>query len=411
MADEITLKDAFDGLMDKVRFDSHKAKSARLYQVEFVHANQDHRAFFGGNLIGVHRVRFAYGEVNRFFTEVVGIDDEDITTSVRAVTTINHEFKISGDIMNLTIAYMVHRYLTTPYLNEKDRYRAAKDMVLIFLYRTIAALLATFFKYPIDTETAQAVYERLSGRYLIKKLGTWQAVFEYRADEFLSKDSPHIDSMIAFKDDVTIVNAINDLQGRLRDMLKNIYSEFIYIHEHGGRIGSGSATMVDADGEEIVKDRIHGLESYQTYLLSVMEDSNSFYKQELVDVIIRVIPTIHAKVFPEVLRWMSGELSTTHRKEVINFSNHILMMAFNYLLENNYVLHRSKDIVLLTSKLKGYILSSRSDTPDLIFFREHGDNIIKTFIPHISKQTISALRNGLFLYVALRAFTKHAYSY
>lgn len=411
MADDITLKDVFDDLLGNVKFDGKKARQTRLYQVEFVHANQDHRAFFGGNLIGVHRVRFAYAEVDRYFEDLVGIDEDTLTPAIRTVTTINHDFKISGDVMNLTTMYLIHRYLTSPYLSEVARHQAAKDVALIFLYRTIAALLATFFKYPIDTETAQAVYERLSGRYLIKKLGTWQAVFDYRADEFIGKNSPHREALMKFKDDAAIVNAINDLQGRLKDMLKNIYGEFIYVHEHGGRIGTGSVTMVDADGEEIVKDRVHGLETYQMYLLSVMEDSNSFYKQELVDVVAKVIPTLHGRAFPNVLRWMSGEVSAAHREQIVKFSNHVLMMAFNYLLENDYVLHRSKDIVLLTSKLKGYILSSRKDTPDLTFFRDEGERIIKASVKQTSNQTVAALRNGLFLYLCLRAFTKHAYSH
>jgi len=407
--DELTLKEAFDELMGSQKFDSRMAKKAKLFQVQFVHDNHDHRAFFGGNLIGVHRIRFVYNDYTRYFNDVVDVDEDVVLNQVRRVTTINHDFKISGDPMNLTVMYQVHRFMTSPYLNEKARIDACRDVVLVFLYRSIAALLAHYFKYPIDTETAQAVYERLSGRYLIKKLGTWQAVFNYRADEFIGKESVHIQAVIKFNDDTAIVNAINDLQGRIKDMLKNIYAEFIHVHEHGGKIGSGSATMIDADGEEIVKDKVHGLESYQHYILSVVGDRNSFYKQELVDVVAKVIPTVHGKAFPLILDWMTSELNSDHREQISKFIEHVLSMAYNYLLENEYVLHRSRDILLLTSKLKGFILSSRSNSEELEIFRKEGDAIVKASSKQSNNQTVAALRNGLFLYISLRAFTKHAY--
>lgn len=406
----ITLKDAFEELFGRTKYDNGLVKKCKLFQVNFVHSNQENREFFGGNIIGVHRVRFTHREIIKFYDEIIGKDESEVTEVVRRVTTINHEFKISGDVMNLTIMYFIHRFLNSPLLNEKNKHEACKDLVLIFLYRTLSALLATYFKYPIDKETGQAVYERLSGRYLIKKLGNWQAVFNYRADEFINKKGIHYNVILAFKDDSGIVNAINDLQSRLKDTIKNIYGEFMYVHEHGTKIISSSSTMIDADGEEIIKDKVHGLETYQHYILIVMEDYNSFVKQELLLVISRVIPTVGLKGFNQLLQWMCSELSASHKEEVIKFTNLSLSMAFNYLLENDYVLHRSKDIVILTAKLKGFILSSRKDSEELIEFRKQGDSIIKMATKYKTNQMVSSLRNGLFLYICLRAFTKHAYS-
>lgn len=409
MHDSITLKEVFDDLFNQVKFDQKLAKLIKIYQVDFVHRSDDHRHFFGGNLIGDRPVRFTYSDYTRFFEDLLGMDENVVESEIRKCTTIDHSFQISGDPLNLTVLYLVHRFMNSPLLPVEKRIDAARDVMLIFNYRTIAALLARYFKYPIDSETAQAVYERLSGRYLIKKEGTWQKVFLYLVNRFIDKESPHYDTFMKFKNDAGIVNAINDAQGRVKDILKNIYQEFMYVYENKTKIGSGSATMIDADGEEIVKDRVHGLENYQNYLTSLYSDKNSFIKYELIDIVGKVIPTVHGKAFPMILEYMCSELEAKNHEAVLKFSDLCLVLAYNYLLKNSYTLHHSKDLLLLVSKLKGFILSSREESTDLLEFRRLGDSIVSNSVKQTSEQTIAALRNGLFLYVCLRAFTKHAY--
>lgn len=411
MSDIITLKEVLDELFIKTKFDKHLAALAYRFQIDFINRNEDHMRFFGGNLIGVYRIRFTELDLDRYCDDVINMDRATIRTAIKTVTTINHEFKISSDAMNLVWVYMIHRFLTSPYLDEKKRARAAIDVALVFNYRTIAALLALYFKYPIDTDTAQAVYERLSGRYLIKKLSTWQNVFQYRAEEFTGTDSVHYKVLIDFKDDHGIVNAINDLQGRTKDTLKNIYVEFIKVKEEGLKITSSSSTMVNADGDEIVRDKVHGLESYRDYILDVLIHRDSFIRTELVNVVISVIPAVQEKAFMVLLAWMSDEMAKTHRDSIIRFVETSLTLAFNYLLRHSYVAHHSKDMVFLVSKLKGYILSSRETSGDLDEFREQGDTLVEEATKKSSKQAISSLRNGLFLYVCLRAFTKQAYTH
>lgn len=407
----ITLKEVLDELFANTKFNKQLAKLAYEFQIQFINRSDDHMKFFGGNLIGVYRIRFTEPDIARYYDEVIDKDMDVVRKAIRTVTTINHEFKISSDPTNLVWIYMIHRFLTTPYLDPAKKERAAMDVALVFNYRTIAALLATYFKYPTDTDTAQAVYERLSGRYLIKKLGTWQKVFQYRAEEFISKESIHYQAIINFTDDAAIVNAVNDMQSRTKDTLKNIYAEFIKVKEEGVKINSSSSTMIDADGDEIVKDRIHGLETYSNYILDVMIHQDSFIRTELVDVVTSVISTVPEKPFVHLLRWMSDEISKSNRDMIVKFTEVSLMLAFNYLLKHSYVVHHSKDMLFLVSKLKGYILSSRESEGELDAFREQGDTLVKKATEKTNSQAISSLRNGLFLYICIRAFTKHAYTH
>jgi len=406
----ITIKEVMDEIWSGIKFDSRLAKKVHMYRIEFVTRNSEHMAFFGGNLMGVHKVRFTLSDYSRFFDVMLDAEADAIERQISTITTINHEFKISSDALNQTVLYMIHRFLTSPLLSSSKRIEAAVDLGLIFGYRTIAALLVHYFKYPIDTYTAQAVYERLSGRYLIKKLGTWQDVFEYRAKELIDSHGVHYQNIVKYNDDLAIVNILNDMHGRIKDMLKNIYAEFIKVHEQGDKLGVNKSTMIDADGAEIVKDRVHGLDNYKTYIENCVVDKNTFIKYELIDVVSSVVPTAKGKSLGLSLEWMVEHVTGKGRQHVIDFIDLSMVMSYNYLLKNEYVLHRSRDIVTLVGKLKGYILSSREDSADMNRLRDIGAEIVRNATGHQSEQTISAVRNALFLYVCIRAYTKHAYS-
>ena len=407
----LTIKEAFDGMFEGVKFDSNFFKRLKKYKLEYISKNTEHQEFFGSNLLGVHRVRFTMQDYEEFMVDVIKKSINELESTVDSITTINKEFKVSADPLNQLLVYMVHRFMTTPLMNETQRKEAAICVAEIFNYRTIAILITTYFKYPIDVYMAQAVYEKLSGRYLIKKYGTWQKVFHYRAEEFISKDGVSYQTLVKYNDDMAIVNVINDIRNRTKDMVKNIYAEFIKVHESGGKLGNRSSTMIDADGDEIVKDHTHGLEIYQGYLHDVLHDRNSFIKVELLDVVERVIPTARAKYIQTVLEWMADQAYGENHKLIIEYVDLVLTISFNYLLKNEHLLHRNKDIIKLTGLLKGFILSSREDSDELKQLRDIGSDIVTRVNGKQSIHLVSATRNALFIYICLRAYTKHAYSH
>ena len=402
-----SLLDVFDEHLGKLKFNQALANQLYRFQVEFVNKNEEHMAFFGGKLLGVQVVRFNDKDYEKFF-DILDLDPDKIKYEIlHNIDAIKETWKVTNDVFSMTSMYLVHRFLTTPLMDEVKRERAALDVALIFNYRWISAFIRDYFRFPADPKLAQATYANLSNRFLIKKLNSWQEVLTYRASEMLNKDGIHRDIFMKFNNDDAIVYAVNDSQGRIRDMVKNIYSEMSKANSNGERIHVTSSTTIDSDGADVIKDRAHGLESYTTYILSVLPDRNSFIKQELIQVVVRVMSTMQERGFVKVLDWLSTNSGSDPRVE--NFIRLIMMHSFNYLSEHGSVLKNTKDLAGLLSKLKGIYNSSRSTDEDLIALREMGTLLIGESIGKTNEQTVAAIRTGVFLYVCLRSYTKHHY--
>lgn len=406
-----TLKEVFDVECKSIKFNKNLADELYRFQTAFVNKNEDHMAFFGGNLTGVHVVRWAPSDNNRFFNDVLGLDELDLTDAIEEVTDIDQSFKVSGSTFNLICMYLIHRFLTAPGLDEKIRVRAANDVALIFNYRMLTGLLGLFFKYPVNEDIAKLTYASLNFKYVLKKLGSWNAVLAFRAEELTDPKRLHYKNLVKFKVDLDIAYAITDSRGRLADMLKNIYAEFIKIHARGDRISTTSSMQVNTDGIEVLKDKSHGVESYTQYALSVLPDKNSFIKPELIDVVLKLMFTASKSQFVTTLEWMSTEFNGKHHADIEKLIQVTLRHSYEYLSSNSAVLHNTKDLPGFLSKIKGVYLSSRSTDEELLEMRELGGELIKVAVGTHSDNAIAAIRTALFLYIDLRAYTRQHYSH
>lgn len=202
---------------------------------------------------------------------------------------------------------------------------------------------------------------------------------------------------------------INDAQGRIRDMVKNITGELMKVKALGGRIKSTSSVM-DFDGEESLKDSTRNLSKYVTYLNSVIIDKNSFIKQDLVDVVVKIMHTMSPKLFVETLSWCSVNSKYLSSKEVDILVEETLTHAFTYLSNNRTVYRESTDIASLIARLKGIYMSSKSTDVNLLRIRDFAQNIVRKATTTKNENMIASLKTGLLLYIVIRAMTMNYYS-
>ncbi len=405
-----SIKAFFDQAFSHLKLNHNLARDLYRFQVGFVNKNSEHMEFFGGNLMGVYVVRFTERDVNRLFNEVLGVSIYDLKEGVNDLPGINPSWIVSSDPFNLTCLYLIHRFTVEKELDRSVCDRAIMDIGLILNYKFATSLMSGYFKYPVDPKIAQAVYANLSNRYLIKRLGSWQEVFAYRVTELISKESIWHNTLRTFGPDKDIVDMTNDTQSRIRDMLKNIYAEFKLAHAQGDKIQSTSSMGVDTDGTEVIKDRVHGPEMYQTYLLSVLADENSFIREELVMVVCKVMTGMQVRGFRSTLAWLSRNAHDVHHKTVDTFVRNVLIYSIDYLSQHGYLLRDSKDLAGIMSKLKNLYLASRSSDAELAEIRDLGLTVVSEAYGKTSNQAAAAIRTGVILYVCLRAFTKHHYA-
>lgn len=398
----ITLKEVFDEHFVNVKFDKALAKEIYRYQIGYINRNHEHLEFFGSNLLGVHTVRFKDADVIRLYDEVLDIDYYELVEAIRTVTTINHDFKVSGDVFNLTCMYMLHRFLTSPILGEKERDRASYDMALIFFYRCIAALLSAYFRYPADPKIAQEAYANLSNKYLIKRLGSWHKVMDYRAKDLVGRQSIHYKNLLKFTDDTATVYAINDAQGRIRDLIKNYYAEFKKVHSEGGGIGTTAGTYIDAEGEETTKEKTKSVEAYINYLRHAVVDKQTFIQDELVRIVSKVNTNTSIRMVKATLTWLCDNYShPSEHKEIDEFIALVGVHSM-FLIRHNIGVEHIHDYPYILTNIKNLYLSSRSTDPELDRIRVLGEILIKKANGKINQSLSMATRTSIIMYITLR---------
>lgn len=404
-----TIKDVFTDECARLSIDAKLAKRIHAYQAWFANKNEEHTTFFGGNLTGVQVVRFTSSDRARWFDDVLEADDVALEERLLQLESVNPEFKIASDTMNLSCAWLLHALHESTKLDERTKHQAMIDVLLVLQFKFLTSLMFQYFKYPAQKDVAEATYARLTYRYAIKQHGNWMAVLLARAVEVISQQSIHRKAIETMDDDAKVTYMLSDTQGRIRDMLKNIYAVFIETHSKGIKISSTSM-IVEHDGESVLKDRNNSLLSYGRYLNSVVSDKASFIREELCQVIEKIMPTMPPRLFLMTLEWMSENYRQQGAKVIEDVLNEVLIHSFEYLSENRGLIKNNHDLPGLLARLQGVYMSSRSTDPALLELRKNTEKIVTLATQNRNQSVMASVRTGVLLYLVARAMTMRYYS-
>jgi hypothetical protein len=402
------IRDVFELHCAKAASDSALPKHLRMYESGFVSKNSDHIQFFGGHLLGVHPVKFLPNDKMRWFDEIIQADELVLRNDLYELPTIHQDWIVSSDIMNLSAAWLVHQIFTSK-LAEADKHQAMIDVVLILQYKLLTSLLSHYFRYPASQEVAEATYAALSDKFTIKQLGNWKALLQQRAEDVISKDSPHYQTIVKMDNDTDVIYMLNDIQGRIRDIIKNIYAVFDRVHKSGVR-HSIVSSVVEYDGEEVLKDRTKSLIAYTRYLNSVVSDKPSFIRAELVDVVEKLVYTAPPAAFKQTLNWISEHYREARYGLIEEVLNETLIHSFAYLAENREYVKGNPHLPELLGRLKGVYTSSRSTDPALMKLREQMEQIVAMATESKNDSVLAAVRTATLLYLVARTLTMRHYA-
>jgi hypothetical protein len=403
-----TIKRMFEEYANYIEIDQKLADRINNFQVAFVNKNEDHMAFFGGNLTGVQIVRFTNEDLNKFYTDVVGIDNDEIEEELHRLDVIHTERIVSSDVFAHICMWLIHRFMNSK-LNAKTIERTIQSLNLIILYKFLTSLLFNYFRFPADPEIAIATYASLSNKFAIKQLGSWSALLEDRTKDICTAKGLHHQTIKNYVDDEKILYAITDTQGRIRDMLKNIYREFILTYERGNKIKTQSSSF-EYEGEEILRDKTKNLGNYINYIYSILPEKHTFIKDEILTALEGVVHTAPKKLVQETLEWMSDNYRYHNTKEIEDLVKSTLLHSFNYLSDNRTVMKNNTNLITLSLRLKGIYMSSKTKDAEIKKIRSLSEKMVRKATTTKNNSLIISVRVSVLLYIVLRAFTIHHYS-
>ena len=411
------IKKVMDEEFDHLPIDKRLLDRILKYEKDFINKNEDHITFFGGHLMGVQIVRFDPRDRAYWFDEVLEINEQALQEPLYALRDphrpkeplIDPDFNVRSDIMNITCAYLVHRFLTANNLPHDKQREGAEAVVRIMLYKFLTSLLWNYFKYPANPAVAEATYNALSLKFGLKKNGNWKKYLDERAHVTVEPGAIHYKNLISMKDDEDFLYFIGDTQGRIRGTVKSIYAIFDRMNKAGIKIVSASSVM-EYDGEMILKDKSRTYQTEIRYIADVIGDRGSFIKPELLKIIEKSVPTANPDMLLKTLQWMSDNAGYGKDDIVNQLTTKTVIYSFNYLAQNPSLIKGKRDISGVLFRLRGSFMASRSSDEDLMQLREMAEQIAGYATGSKNDTVKKSIRTAVLLYIIGRIMAKDYYS-
>lgn len=401
------IKEMFDNQLDYLKIDNGFIDTVKKLRIEFMNRNDEHLAFFSGNLIGVNKISFKTSDREDWYDLLLEAEESDFKRDIRKIRAIDKGWIRVNDPINLSAIYLLHSILNSK-LSPKRKHEGMVEVLLLLQYKFISSIVNHFFPYRTDEAIAKATYEALSRKFDIKREGSWQGLLEKRSNDIISENSIHYNTISKMNDDVKVINMITDIQDRLRNVVKKLKSTFDRVREQNLTIKSTSKVLV-FDGEKEIISSERAQSAYTRYLKDIISDAPTFIREEWVGVIIDLVHTVNETYFLETLKYCSDNYGPTGDKNIEPLIDETLLHAYRFLSDNEGIMSEGNDISVLLSKLKNVYLASRMSDNQLIKMKELSGKIVDKSVRTRNDAAKASVRTALQLYIVLRAFAKSYY--
>lgn len=388
-----------------VVFDKAFFNNVMKFRLGWVHKSLEHMDFLGSNLVGVNKVVFSALDEEMFFLDLLKVDYDDLKYDIYSLKDIDVNRKVSSNIMLLTLTYLMHGF-TNSSLPMKEKEQAIKEVYYIFAYKVLGSLISHYFTYQVDKSLAVAVHEKLNDKFLIKKLNTWNDVLEYRAQDVLQPNGLHAKRIKLYKETEDATRVVIDLQGRLRDMIKNIYLVILDVRDNNNKIVSTTLNETDTEGDETLKSIVDRPDMYITYIKNTVYKHNDFIKADLVHVVSNLLDMGTDKDLYDTLTYMS-ESYLTKNKDIDFIIDKSIDLSIDYLSRNNINNEYDKNLNKILIMLRNYYAGSRVNNKDVEKLKNMVRKIFIEATNKTNKTKVSNNRVGIIVYIFLRAIVKN----
>ena len=380
----------------KVPLDKKLYKKINNFRLSWAMKSDEYIEFLGSNLLGVNIVRFSKLDEEALMVDILNVDSKALINDVKSLPEIDPSWKRVNVAVYVALTYLMHVTINTKTQGFKQE-AMIKELYLIYAYRTFSSLIYNGFSYTADKNLAVSTYEKLSNKFLIKRLNNWQEVFEYRSTDVT--DDKSIQYKLA-KEYSTLdaLNLIQVLQDKLKKNFLNVYSVMMEIKNSGNIIKTNSLLETNEDGEGL-KDILERPDKHIVYIKSILGIKDDFIKDDLVNMVLHMISTIKHKQFKQLLIAISehSEVSTPLVEKSI-------ITTITYLNSKKNI--NTEDTIAGIKAIKNYWGYSKTLDKDTLEVKKELNKFIKDYLKIKTKWVISSLIIGLILYVYLRATIK-----
>ena len=243
-----------------ITVDNELMKRIKQFRMEWaikkIDSNTSNLDFLSGVTMGVQRVRFSTMDEGILFREVLRIDGPVLQKELYRVKGINKDWAVSRNIIYQTLLYIIKEAEIRNYDVE-----LIKEVYYVMAYKMITSMLSTRFKdFTLDPRIANLVVEKMSGKFILKQLGSWHKYFEYRAS-FILPGSKLAEKMMKKYDVELSIDILSYIQGTIKSTVNRVYSVIVEVYNSDNTIDTN--TMLKLENEEMVLSDLKS--SYSKY--------------------------------------------------------------------------------------------------------------------------------------------------
>lgn len=286
-------------------------KKVMLFKIELLQKNNDFMMFISSNLTGVYNAVFSQLDSERYFS-LFNVSEKKLMLKTNDLPDITPEWKVSSNPLYLINIYLIHKYSMSNYPKKNE---AIIILFEIMSYKILTSILYQFYKTKLTIDEAKAVYEKLTFKFLIKKLGSWDSVVKYKT-ELVLKDGTYYDRIMKLST-LDAIETINAIQTSYKSLIKYIAN----ISHSGTKDKISSTTIIENTSEgKLIKETTNS-SVYLNYINSIIKFENDFINSGLIKIVISKVKNVEFDNVKNTLQYISrNETDLKFLEKIIEYS-------------------------------------------------------------------------------------------
>lgn len=359
------IKIFFQHHLKHIKFDKRLIKQLKIFRYNWSTKSDDYIDFLGSNLLGTQSIRFSSIDDNKLYTEVYHLKHTDkIQEDIFDVYLMERKYKVASNLIYQILMYTANQFLHNKDLTKEERLEGVKEACLIVQYKMFTSLYSKFFPYQVPENIATTTYNKLSHKFLIKRLNNWQEVFLYRYEKCVDKTIPGSRHLLRY-DTKDSIDFISGIQTKVRGNVKEVTAVFYKVKENDESMQIESSTYVGGENNlEQLSDKTIGDSLYTNNLIAISQQPNDFIDMETVNIVATTFPNILKDDILKFLRCMSNDefIDITTLTKLLR---EILVLSFSYLKRNDINVEQRETIPKALISIRYYWASSKVVNTDI----------------------------------------------
>jgi hypothetical protein len=162
-----------------VKITPELVKKLGRFKLALMSKNEDNMGYFSSFYFGVHAIRFTDEDKENFFM-LIDVDASELKKDILTLDSVKASWNVVVDPFNFSCS-VLQRMILMSTLSQKMKEDAFVDTGIIVEFKMITSMYSQYFSFQVDENLATLVYEKMSKKFIIKRLGSNYKVLEYFA--------------------------------------------------------------------------------------------------------------------------------------------------------------------------------------------------------------------------------------